>query len=567
VSYLDVPRLHFSGEFFADPSTLNNFGALHDNSVPIPSPPPGWNSNGRHHFKLQKCIVGSAVDASGTVLSATAQDKLVQGPVTSTATTIEGRLVDLDPDYQTGSQIWGLEVNVRDTGGEGFSGKMDTASLRELWGTRGPGKFSLGFGGTYQSLVRDITWTPFVGPMESPLLGALRTASPNLLSIRLVTSRYDASPPSTGFLVGQLAGTIGPATATEPAHFIPDRRVLHAGTSGGPFGVAPMNKAAFNTGPFKIDTARKPPRLVIDLGNALPEDKTGARRSIGELRAEIAAGGAVPAERLGSGPIPNSTKSFRANAGVEEIPLSAAQVTALATRPLQLKAGSKLVLAEHPGGILAEVTETVVRLNPGETADVDLVLTQLGKPMAGTAVLVDVSQGPDRPTGVTGLAIKTGPPAFATTQTLPASVVTGADGHVTLRLVASDPGHPRAHIDGEVSFLGFYLGGPTPATQRGEIAVRVFDPHTVPAKPRWPDVQSILVRYFRLYPAMRQPTAGKPFGFIDLNDPAQIQAVAPVLALSLRRAETEPNYMPVTRDLSRDKKKLLLKWLDAGAPV
>ena len=85
--------------------------------------------------------------------------------------------------------------------------------------------------------------------------------------------------------------------------------------------------------------------------------------------------------------------------------------------------------------------------------------------------------------------------------------------------------------------------------------------------PTFVNVQPILEQYFRLYPAMRQPTATKQFGFVDLNNLAQVQPVAPVLAASLRRAETAGNYMPVTRDLSMDKKTLLLAWLDAGAPA
>ena len=563
MSYLDVPRLHFSGEFFSDPSTLNNSVANHNNAAPLPPGVQGWSPNGRHHFQLRGCVVRSAVDASGTALSAPAQDTLIQGSVASTDGTGVARLVDLDPQHQIGSQIWGLEIRVQDSASQGFTAVMETASLRELWDARAPGNFSMGLGGTYQSVLTPVTWTPASGPMQSALLQALRTASPNRLSIRLVCWRYDSSSgPTFGF--GQIVGTIGPSAASEPARFIADRRLVHAGAD---FGVASINSAAYNTAPFKVDASRR--RLVIDLGNALPEEASGDRRAIGPLRAEIVNTGANPARVLGSGPIPNATADLRRNAGVEEIALTQAQVTALATRPLRVKAGPDLVLTERPSGIHVDVSDTVVRLNwLGTTADIELFASQMGRPMANANV--HIARSVTRPQALTGFSVRTGPPAFSTTLTLPGVVRTNSSGRVVLRLVGGDPGHPRPHVDGQVSFLGFYVGSaPTVAAQRGEIAIRVFDRQLMPTvlPPTFSNVQPILEQYFRLYPAMRQPTAAKQFGFVDLNNLAQVQPVAPVLAASLRRAETAGNYMPVTRDLSMDKKTLLLAWLDAGAPA
>jgi len=62
-----------------------------------------------------------------------------------------------------------------------------------------------------------------------------------------------------------------------------------------------------------------------------------------------------------------------------------------------------------------------------------------------------------------------------------------------------------------------------------------------------------------MYPSMRLP-------FLKLNDHASVQGNRGLVAAALQRAETDPGYMPVTRDLSRDKKALLLAWLNAGAP-
>jgi len=46
MSYLDVPRLHFSGTFIAKPSTLNNAPTNFDPANTQPDP--FWNPNGNH---------------------------------------------------------------------------------------------------------------------------------------------------------------------------------------------------------------------------------------------------------------------------------------------------------------------------------------------------------------------------------------------------------------------------------------------------------------------------------------------------------------------------------------
>jgi hypothetical protein len=114
-------------------------------------------------------------------------------------------------------------------------------------------------------------------------------------------------------------------------------------------------------------------------------------------------------------------------------------------------------------------------------------------------------------------------------------------------------------MDGEVYVIWFFKGPRVTANRRGELVVRVFEPHAVPAAPRWPDVEPILTQYARLHPSMRR--------IVDLSSDAAIRGFGPgALAAAMRRPDTSANFMPVTRDLSRDRTALVLKWLDAGAP-
>ena len=263
---------------FSDPSTLNNSVANHNNAAPLPPGVQGWSPNGRHHFQLRGCVVRSAVDASGTALSAPAQDTLIQGSVASTDGTGVARLVDLDPQHQIGSQIWGLEYRVQDSASQGFTAVMETASLRQLGRPR-PRQLLHGAGGTYQSVLTPVKWTPT--SCRCSRRCSRRSARRARTGSRSGSSAALRLQFRAHVRLRAIVGTVGPSAASEPARFIADRRLVHAGAD---FGVASINSAAYNTAPFKVDASRR--RLVIDLGNALPEEASGDRRAIGPLRAE-----------------------------------------------------------------------------------------------------------------------------------------------------------------------------------------------------------------------------------------------------------------------------------------
>jgi hypothetical protein len=89
------------------------------------------------------------------------------------------------------------------------------------------------------------------------------------------------------------------------------------------------------------------------------------------------------------------------------------------------------------------------------------------------------------------------------------------------------------------------------------IVVKVFNAHVV-ASPKWADVQPIFSEYARLYPFMKTQA--------DLGDLANVKAKLAAIKKTMEFDETHPGYMPVTRDLSRDKKKVILDWINAGAP-
>jgi hypothetical protein len=53
---------------------------------------------------------------------------------------------------------------------------------------------------------------------------------------------------------------------------------------------------------------------------------------------------------------------------------------------------------------------------------------------------------------------------------------------------------------------------------------------------------------------------------LNLDDYAVIQGAAKMIGNLMILPIEDPRYMPVTRDLSRDKKQIILTWIKNGAP-
>lgn len=72
MSYLDIPRIHFGGLFFTNPSTINNFDSSYKPGVPLTNaqgayvsvpaggPPAGWNAVGTAQLWIAECAVLAA---------------------------------------------------------------------------------------------------------------------------------------------------------------------------------------------------------------------------------------------------------------------------------------------------------------------------------------------------------------------------------------------------------------------------------------------------------------------------------------------------------------------------
>jgi hypothetical protein len=107
MSYLIGPRLHFAGTFTADVSTENNY-TTHFRD-PLNPNDPGWNPGGTGSWDISGCTITSAVFKNGVVARSAADDPVVGATIIRLG---RARLVDLDPEQQMVSQIWGLRLRL-----------------------------------------------------------------------------------------------------------------------------------------------------------------------------------------------------------------------------------------------------------------------------------------------------------------------------------------------------------------------------------------------------------------------------------------------------------------------
>src|SRR5688500_1433904 len=120
MSYLDGTRLHFAGTFQAAVSTVNNDPNHYDNSQFDPSwwecqsatdANGWWNPPGDGAWRLIGCAVKSAFVADEP---AGTEDRIFSCTIADSDRAAPAKLVDLDPDQQMVSTIFGLTVRIAD---------------------------------------------------------------------------------------------------------------------------------------------------------------------------------------------------------------------------------------------------------------------------------------------------------------------------------------------------------------------------------------------------------------------------------------------------------------------
>lgn len=554
MSYLDVPRLHFSGIFIANPSTINNTPQNFDPTVAITPQNEAWNPNGNHAWKLS-CQVRTAVDTSGSVKSL---DPIIGSVVRSIDQPVVAKLVDLDTEQQMVSQIWGMKVKVAVSDTEFFIGDFQVVCFNDIFFRVPQGQPDGMFSAYYQSVLNNVTWS---SKISSPFLKQLQKASPNTLSIKFVVDGYNDDSTSPTFNQGRVAGTIGPAWPGEPPNFVAGRFLRPANyNSQNPFSGTPLWFA-----PARVDSKRR--RVLVDLGNSIPTVTPAGPPlpTLGKLQLAIMTS---PKPTI-LGEYDYSQQTYEATAGVQEFKVTPKQVQTLSNTPLGILQVSPAVppvttqlLGENANGAYINVTQQVYRMAPGTAAQVEVMALAFGEPAANQSIQIQFNNSMLQPPSPPAPPMPVGVPKSALK--FDASTTTGDDGRATFTLTAKDPKNPRGFIDGQVYGVGYSWAeeaDPTyPSDPNNFVSVLVFNKYPKLANPTWQDVQPILAQYAKLYPFMTNPVGINLGSYPDVIK--NLQAIQGVLMLP----KTDPSYMQVTRDMSPDKVNMILKWISQGAP-
>ena len=385
MSYLDGPRVAFSGRFLGDVPTINNSAGSFEPS-PLP-PSPAWNPGGGGTFDFLDCHVTGGESVPGTPLAA--GDPARGLAVLGAGDRSSAKLVDLDPQWQRSSQIWGLQLRLVDpvTGEQLLSGEFRVAAFRDLWTRQTAGAELNGqpAAGSFTSVLDDVVFGP--GCAASPVLDALRQASPtSRLSLVLNLFGYFYARFEDRFATGTMTGCIGPWQPGEPLSFVAGRR-MELGLLA-----RPSEELDVLLGPSAavVDTGAS--RLVVDLGNAYPvTDHAGKPIA---LPTPSAGGtvtaldiGVLPSETVRAGTVlPDVAATIvgtvdltqaPAQAGVFSFPLTPDAVAAAAQQPLALLArlpdGRRRVISrETLDGLWVRADEFVHRIDAGSAAKTTL---------------------------------------------------------------------------------------------------------------------------------------------------------------------------------------------------
>ncbi|KAL9985862.1 hypothetical protein ACROYT_G008311 [Oculina patagonica] len=582
MNYMLWPHLHFSGTFRADVSTVNNKPSNYDNDNFVQGDQlqssGNWNPKGSGEWSVSGSVTHVCY-ADGHCVGDDEGNKntepIMGAHVLDGGNKASAKMVDLDSEAQLFSEIWGWRIRIENL----FSADYAPVPLQYLWKkmitTRG-GAFTLG--SAYQSVLSNITWLNH--GMDSPFFKQLQGAMKNdkidseRLSIRFNVDMYQKESNESTFTMGRLTGTIGLLGRKSPPYFT-HGRMMKALSSN------------LQDAPFYVDKANG--KVFVDFGNTLPIDEKGSVDT--EIRGDMFV--AVPVNQnpsltcsddlLWLGRIYNKVPNWYQNtAGVQAFPslvsLSPAEIKTISQHPLVVAEVTgdlpvikckEIVMAEGRDCIeIHPYNKWTFRKNPDEQANVQLVATQFGKPLRRARVKIDpcncdlifgFGQGP-----------KVGQPPLPD---VPTHSMTDKNGIVTFDIRIKDPQNNRSFIDGQL--YPFMYSVDTQSKNCEEmckkepfkllnslIVILAWDHYTIKgAEATWlGDVYPIFKQYANLYPVMTE-------NFLDLGNYYDVLNHRKAIKMSLELPMSHPNHMPVTRDLSTSKRKVIVEWLSREKPL
>jgi hypothetical protein len=645
MSYLQYPRLAFSGLFQSDVSTVNNDPRHFDSATfephfQLPTYAPEkvqesgnskiiehngwWNPFGTGIFSLKNCVVQSALGPEGKEISSYGEDAVIGLSVSNAEDQPSGKMVDLDPDWQLASCIYGQVITLKAANGQVLlRGEYAPNPFRDLWFNRvGNIRGDSAASAMWQTQLTNVKWN--LDSINSPLLQALLEICEqqnNTLSLRMTTYGYNDKLSDSFFSYGIVLGAIGPAYPTEPQSFVLGRRFIPAANL--------LPAASYqqdyipNVGWFSAQIVEN--TLYADLSNALPlKNVSGATPEtsyVVDVTCGSGSGGANPQKQgdtqqywqqpfiiaqLTSDTLPTSpylqptqyfplatidisNASLLSRSGIVAVSIPESVRPQINQLPLALISSANndgealLLCCEGNGGWEVRADQFALRLDPNgdypdqnvdaNTLTSPVFVAQYGVPLAnGEVTLAATWLGPQVDSGdcPTDNPPQTTPKAAPPTTNVPAQQIgfkqesTSTDANGQVNLIVTGPqtmGYPRNYIDGQ---LFNYTYNFTSNSANGvETVQQMFDQYAIVVRSSY--TVPVSVTWEDVQPILLQYANLYPVmsqGLFDFSKKEQADANAFILKFVLNKPMDDPDQMPVTRDLSSSKRRALVNYFD-----
>lgn len=581
MSYLNVPRIHFSGRFFTDPSTVNNDPQHYNPDCTNPSP---WQEPmGQHRFQFQNCLVKSVLTSDGYAKT----DSLIGSSIISTDNPSAAKIVDLDVYQQGVSTIYGLEIQIKLPDGSSITGTLDPTALNDVWFNSvlpkrswNPSDYTMdSFGGDmnacgyFQSIIRvkQKDWSE----NNSSALQQLKKITvfsdgEYLLSVKFTLDGYENVPEDAKFRTGRVTGSIGPYFQNEPKHN-PGKQWLFPREFDTD---QPWNWPSFFNSPYAVDPNRE--KIILDLSNSICRKNAGGPPvDLGTLTAMATLPG-QPSVSLGT--VDYSEFAYDNNAHITELDLNPNQLEAALKGSVSLvisreDLGPKVVLS---GGYsipdyAVEIRPIRMEGNPGTEATTPVYISTRGMPLPNKQLKIQVESVHGNTPGATVPPSNPGNTPQAD-GALEAEISPSDDsGFATVTLkVKKDPGRRTEELDGQLYFIIVYDPDQShpdwskiPPAQNQLISCLVWSEYEVVEDPTWDQIESMMIPYVKLYPYMKERidlsdqhsfsvfANNPPWADVyNENRPGPLGITRGAIPFYMSRNIEDPRFMPISRDLS-----------------
>ena len=224
----------------------------------------------------------------------------------------------------------------------------------------------------------------------------------------------------------------------------------------------------------------------------------------------------------------------------------------------------RLLLKESPDGILIRPQgQWVFRRDALESVQFELFVTKFGKALKNSPVILGTASRflQNLTRHLKNVNHHTEPELDVPPLRFPRMpLATDERGLASVTIDMPNPNNPRRIIDGQVYRISYNLPYHPPKKEY-VIRILVWDSYHYQSPPNWKDhVHPIFQLYANLYPVMT-------CGFIDLGDFEQVVENRRLIKMAISLPREHPNHMPVSRDLSSGKRKMIIEWLSQTRPL